>query len=1047
MLQMEITRLHCCSMVTTDDRQRIDLHYTCSHAAHLFLDVIREGQVLIHAHPLAVDSGEAMTTLLLPRQPESFPAVWQIKDRSGAVLTTLEALWTTPREWTLYTMISSHTDIGLHNSQYIQRYNSSVFLEDAMRLCDETRDRPPEDRYRYTVEGSWFWNNYCADRGTESARQTVENYVQSGHIGVCGGIAGNTMQLFGLEELCRSSYERRRLRENWDVQTETMAMIDMNGLPMSMIGPYAQAGYKNLIFAPNQWNPHRSTVWKLEANKERYWNGPNVRGGGSRIDFRYDSALPMVFYWEDAHRNRLLVWGSSQYHCGGFPFGMLPFEPFTADSLAIMEESMAQQLTRMEKRYPYDLWLIPCYADDEKPNPHLTDGIQMWNRKWKWPRVRTLGDPDEPFRLLREHFDAQIPVLHGDIAGGWYQMSAAAPELLSDKFQADRTLPNAEKWATVAALLDPAYRYPQINFRRAWDALLWNDEHSYGCSGYQGRRVYETWMQHRDWIEKAAQTAREETDRALQSVCAQIPAEEPTLAIFNPMGQTRQERVEWNGCYARISVPPMGYKTVPISQLHPCPAQESIVSAPPAVENRWYRLRFAPDGSIRSIFDKELNRELLDSACPHGANTILYTQDNHQSYCPGGTADFRITTMPEKLTVTARSHHPALNCALEQTVTLYETEKRIDLDNRFTGVEDMINRDRQKRYLYIAFPFRVENPRRLCHLNGCMAEYARTVTGHATDVYMAVNEWCCAENETFGAALIMQDTQLVEFDRIHPDKTDFGDAGEGSAIYVYAANDWMQHHCPGGSHLNYRFRYTITSYPGTSHRQTVPVLAERITNPLQLRSIEKQAGTLPPCLSFLTSHTDARLLCVKRAEDGRGLIARLYGTQHCAGFDSFWGYLPARKSAIDETDTTAIPDCEFQTYRLAEDTLCLERQPESPATASLTIGAAYTGLITQPRAACGEHDGHLYLLWGAVRDADFSHYNLYRSLTPDFTPDEASLIAQVPPEEFVVGRYEDKGLLSHTRYFYRVCAVNKNGICGPMSPEFSAWTRQQPPSV
>ena len=50
--------------------------------------------------------------------------------------------------------------------------------------------------------------------------------------------------------------------------------------------------------------------------------------------------------------------------------------------------------------------------------------------------------------------------------------------------------------------------------------------------------------------------------------------------------------------------------------------------------------------------------------------------------------------------------------------------------------------------------------------------------------------------------------------------------------------------------------------------------------------------------------------------------------------------------------------------------------------------------------------------------------------------------ADVLPEDFVVGRYVDSGLSSHTEYFYRVCAVNNDGICGEMSNVFSALTKE-----
>ena len=44
--------------------------------------------------------------------------------------------------------------------------------------------------------------------------------------------------------------------------------------------------------------------------------------------------------------------------------------------------------------------------------------------------------------------------------------------------------------------------------------------------------------------------------------------------------------------------------------------------------------------------------------------------------------------------------------------------------------------------------------------------------------------------------------------------------------------------------------------------------------------------------------------------------------------------------------------------------------------------------------------------------------------------------------EYRVSRYVDEGLKEHRQYFYRVCAVNQEGEKGPMSQEFSAFTRE-----
>jgi len=1034
-------------MVTREGLQRVDMTCRCSRPAHLLLDVFRENTPVIENHPVAPGSGILTLPLLLPRQKESFTAQWRLKDSHGTILAQTEAPWTAPRERTFYVMLSSHMDIGLHEAPYLQRDAACSILDRAKELVDETACRELHDRYRYTMEGTWFWNNFPQDRGQDAARELVRDYIRKGDIGLCCGVAGNHFQTFGLEELCRSAYERKRMQESWGLKIKTMSAIDINGIPMSLIRPYAEAGVENIIFAPNHWNPLPSTVWQMDMTKEGCYLNPDAGGGGSRADVRYTSDIPMVFFWEEPGGSRILVWASTQYGYGGASFGLFPNRKFVPETVPAMEAAMAKHLPLMEEKYPYDVWLLCCYDDNSEPNLEVTNSIAAWNAKWEWPRFRTLGDPDEPFRILRQKHAGEIPVLRGDITGGWYQHPVSVPELLAEKSEAHRRLPTAEKWSAAAALLDETYPYPAEDFRRAWDCLLFNDEHSYGTSGYQGRRVYETWMQHRDWIDKANETANRECTAALNAIAAKIHTPEDCYALFNPTAQPRQERIlTEEGTWGLADVPAFGYALVDKSRLQPCSPVTEVTTAPPVIENAHYRIAFAPGGGIRSILDKALNRELLDPDAPFPGNQPVYTRDNHKTFHVPGNACFTVTRGDGQISVQAKTEVPFLGAEILQTVTLPDHEKRIEIDNRLNHVTDMVNTNRYHRYLYYAFPFRVENCRRYCHLNGTMAEYAVDVTGHGSDVYMAVNEWCCAQNPDFGVALMLPDNQLVEFDHIHPDKTDFGAAGEGSQMYVYAANDWLQMHTSGGSHLNYRFRYCITSYRGSYETAGIPRMAERYTNPVQILPLPKQTGTLKGSRhSFLQVPTGQRLTALKRADDGDGLIARLYGDDAAVIETDFGTPLDIQRVLIDERSPaqSPAPGKGFHTYRLGSGTLSLaQREVPAPQTSPAPIGSVYTGLITQPCAAPGEEDGQLYLLWGAGMEEDLSHYNLYRSEEAGFTPDETTFLTRVLPEPYRVGRWVDRGLSTHKCYFYRVCAVNTAGIPGPMSREFSAFTRE-----
>ena len=133
------------SLVSKENLQKIILTYKCSETAHLFLSIYRDDSCVLKKIPIAVGGGYNTTEIMLPIQADSFVADWEVSDASDNVLIRIAAPWTKPREWTLYIMVSSHTDIGLHNSQYIQRYNSERFIDMAADLCDETANKEPND--------------------------------------------------------------------------------------------------------------------------------------------------------------------------------------------------------------------------------------------------------------------------------------------------------------------------------------------------------------------------------------------------------------------------------------------------------------------------------------------------------------------------------------------------------------------------------------------------------------------------------------------------------------------------------------------------------------------------------------------------------------------------------------------------------------------------------------------------------------------------------------------------------------------------------------
>lgn len=397
-------------------------------------------------------------------------------------------------------------------------------------------------------------------------------------------------------------------------------------------------------------------------------------------------------------------------------------------------------------------------------------------------------------------------------------------------------------------------------------------------------------------------------------------------------------------------------------------------------------------------------------------------------------------------TVTATLHDDTTGADITQTVQLPAHERRIDITNTISHFRDLVNTNRYHRFAYYAFPFDVPNPTRLVHLNGTVAEYAKSVTTHGTDTYMAAREWLCAENGSFGVALLTDDTQLFEFDHIHPDKTDAGNPGAGSAVYSYFANDWVQMHIPGGGqHLHFSLRYAIVSYEGNHTSAGIPQLAERFANPVFSTVIPRQKGSLPEDQCSFLNADGTRILTLKRADDGNGLIARLYdpnGTPTAPTFSSdLLPNLTATPCTPDEQPlpNTTAPTANFATWRLNPTSIHLpERQPDPIAAPH---GAPYSGLIANLCAASGEDAGHIYLLWGQVQNPTPDHYLVFRAESPEEL-DHAQPIASVQPGPYRVVSFQDRGLREHHRYAYAIQPVFPSGQTGPRSNIAAAYTRE-----
>ncbi len=1033
--------------------QNIDMDILGTDALDKSLLKVWVGDKLLAEKALGeLRAGTNQVEVLLPEPQKTMQTRWELLN-DNKIMAEQTVTWNPPRHWQLYVIKSSHVDIGLHDSQFKQRYMANGHIDNAVKLAEKTSSWPEPSRFRYVIEGLWWWLNYVQDRPEDQSDQIVERYCQSGVFGIGASHSGNRTEVYSTEELCRSTYCVQQARDRWNLPMDTMMMVDNNGLTWPLVTAYADAGIKYAGFFANAWNPGITKAvlgWGKDATRDHFGAGGD--GGGSRIDVGWDSELPHLFYWQGADKkSRLLVWTAPTYTSGGYEFGL-------SDSVqSIAENKMARQFAKLEKKYPYDIWLLPFYKDDESPNLSIPTFAKKWNARWRWPEVRTVGDLSVPFHAVEARFGDQIPVLSGMITAGWAQHPVSTPSILAAKREVDRLLPVAEKLATVARLTNPGFVYPTLALRLAWDALICNDEHGYGVSSYKGRKVFDTWMQKKDWIARSHETAETECSRALKSLAAQVSSDGLAVLVFNPTLQPRSGIAEVDLTavtaehylirtpqgstisgvvsdgrlrFATSEIPSMGYTRFDLLEGDGGSVSKQSVQGPPVLENKFYRVMFDADGAVTSIFDKELERELIDAKAPYRCNQLVYSADCNATFTTPSKAMFEVERSALETTVTVTLNDPATRAEIVQRVTLPSYEKRIDIDNRLKHVMDLADGKRYNSFGYYAFPFNVPQGKFRVGLNGCNADALKDQTDHGTDTYHAARDWSYVGNGEFGVSLVQLDSMLIECGSIHKQKNTTGDKPESSHLYSYIFNDWLFSHAyvTGPSHINLRYRYVIVSHPCSFAESGVEQLAERVCTPLLTAVIpQAQKGSLPSTShSFLsTDQPGVNLLALKLSErPGAGIIARFHENDG-QELDKVkvkvgWGRdLRLTKCSVTEHDGNLLKDSVVSLSPFGYATLRMEEQG---------------GLTSVPNVTLFEAtDESVALRWEPVKSV--VQYNVYRGDRAGFTADAYHLLTTTCEPCLT-----DSGLISGSAYYYRVAAVDAATHQGECSPEIKGLT-------
>ena len=751
------------------------------------------------------------------------PTDVQVSVASGSQTKTASCKLEPARHWKIYLQPSSHVDIGFtdHQDKCAERHNDNMSL--ALDLCDE------HPGFKWNTEVAWVEDNYLSMMPDDRKAQFFR-LAKEGRIG-CEAIYGNMLTgICSHESFIRDLYFAHSIAKQHGIPYDIAMSSDV----------------------PSQ-------VWTLPTilagSGIKYFSaGLNITRGNS-VEF-FDKS---PFYWQGPDGSKVLTWFALRYRYAN-RLGLTD----DVEKAKPLVQSFLKSYERPD--YPYDAVLgFGGYGDNRALEAKFADVVDAWNAKYAYPKVIHCRGP-EFFEYLEANFKGRIPTISGD--GGVYWEDGAGSSALETSLvrQAKEKLASAEKLFTLTGA-----EYPKADFESAWKNAILFDEHTWGASTAvrdpsNPQTIYQ-WKVKSQFAYDAAKAADALVQRGLTGL-----AQEGSVVVFNPLSWPVSGPVSLDGHqFWAENVPAFGYGTYWTNGSNETHTTHRSHVSHSALENQHYRVSFDPaTGAIKSLYDKELNRELVDPAAPYGLNQYLYIKGQGKDARPvtgikNVSIAYRKTPFGESVLISGSAYRTP---KWTTEVILYDKIKRIDFINT-------INKDEtfEKEAGYFAFPFSLSKPEFYVELpDGIVRPKSQMMEGGCMQWY-CLQDFVAAADDKAAVVWTAVDSPLVTIGDINRETFKSPLPIENGHLYAYVFNNYWFTNYKAGQGGELTFRFSLTSMPKYD-----PVAAshfgQSVRNPLMaVASHQPLAISHQPFCSV--NPGNITIQAVKQAESGGGTIIRL----------------------------------------------------------------------------------------------------------------------------------------------------------------------------
>ena len=316
------------------------------------------------------------------------------------------------RQWTIYLIHHSHTDIGYTQMQSrIARFHAD-FLDQAIAISRQIRDGDSSlAGFKWTNECFWSIEQWLRTNGKNRVGELLE-CIREGSIGLTATYL-HFNELID-EALLRAAVERAgSFARAHDLVLDTAISADINGFGWGYADVLREAGVDNLITSVHS---HHGLA---PFGKRQY-----------------------PFFWETPKGGEIFVWSGEHYNLGN-ALGLTPGAGLTygfkdewnppmrlMDNAPVAAARLPRYLYQLEcDGYPYDFTLLQAsgaMTDNAPPSAEIIRFVNQWNREHGDSIRIIMATPSEFCRVAREKAGT-LPRHRGDWPDWWSDGFAGNP--------------------------------------------------------------------------------------------------------------------------------------------------------------------------------------------------------------------------------------------------------------------------------------------------------------------------------------------------------------------------------------------------------------------------------------------------------------------------------------------------------------------------------------------------------------------------------------------------------------------------------------------